>query len=161
DEDPVGFFRTATTYYIAGTTYLWLGVSVWGPEMVRLMTTSSFHTAGQLIPTAALIPYAFGVRAMLGTGRELTDNTRPLPLVAFFGLIAVIASAYLFIGPLGWGANGAALSTVTGWAVMGAGAYWFAQRVFPIDYQWPQITAFFAIALALVFVFYRYAVDGS
>lgn len=152
DEDPRAFFRTAVTYYVAGTAYLWLGVSLWGPELLRVMTTDSFHEAALLVPAAALIPLSGGLRSMFSTGRELTDNTGPLPLVAFFGLVAVVVAGLLLIPR--FGAMGAAFATSIGWIVQAIGGYWLAQRAFRIDYQWSLIAGFLVLSAGLVVIFY-------
>ena len=95
DEDPKAFFRSTFTYYVAAITYLWVGVSLWGPEMVRLMTTSGFHPAALLVWAVSLVPLAQGIYFMSGTGMELSDNTRPFPLISLAGLVTVVAGAYL------------------------------------------------------------------
>lgn len=148
DADPKPFFRTSFTYYVAAVCYLWLGVSVWGPELLRFMMDERFHDAARLIPATATIPLVFGIRGMLSTGRELTDKTGAVPVISFVGLVLVTTSSFVLIPP--FGALGAAASTTLGWIVMAYGNYWFAQRVFPIGHQWPLVFGFLGLAIAVV-----------
>lgn len=148
DENPSEFFRTAITYYVAGITYLWVGVSIWGPEMVRWMTPAIFHPAAVLVPLAALIPLAEGLYYMFGTGIELTDDTRALPLVSFVGLVVAVAVVSVSIRL--WGTAGAMLGSASGPAAAAAVAYYLAQRQLRIPYDWMALFTLMGIALAAV-----------
>jgi O-antigen/teichoic acid export membrane protein len=149
DPDPHAFFSSSFLYYVAGLSYLWVGVSLWGPEVIRLMTTSQFHAATQLVWAVALIPVSQGIYFMCGTGIELSENTRIYPLVSFAGLVVVIASAFLLV-PL-WGPLGAALSTVAGWTTMSVVVYVISQRRMRIHYDWISTSLFVLMAAAFVF----------
>jgi O-antigen/teichoic acid export membrane protein len=148
DDDPKAFFRSTFTYYVAAITYLWVGVSLWGPEMVRLMTTEGFHPAARMVWAVSLIPLAQGIYFMSGTGMELSDNTRPFPLVSLAGLLTVIVGAYALVPQMG--AMGAAVATVLGWVVMSGVMYVFARRRFAIEYDWATIACFGLLAAACV-----------
>ncbi len=148
DDDPKAFFRSTFTYYVAGITYLWVGVALWGPEMVRLMTTEGFHPAALLVWAVSLVPLAQGIYFMSGTGMELSDNTRPLPLISLAGLVTVVGGAFLLIPWIG--ALGAALATALGWVVMSFVMFFFARRRFAIEYDWATIGCFVLLAAACV-----------
>lgn len=150
EAEPEPFFRSITTYYVAMTTFLWLGVSLWGPEVIRLMTSTEFHAAIPLVPLVALVPFTQGLYFMLGTGIELSDNTKPMPIVSFFGFVAVAIGAFLLI-PL-MNAYGAALATSAGWAVMTAVIYTISQRRIQIPYDWTSIAHLLAVSFLIVLV---------
>jgi O-antigen/teichoic acid export membrane protein len=152
DEDPKEFFRTVFTYYCAGMSYLWLGVSVWGPEMLRLLADPKFHSAAPLVPFIATIALAHGLRFMLSTGMELGDDTRMMPLASFCGLVTALVGCIVLIRVLG--VPGAALGTAAAWLVMGSMLYFVAQRRFRIDYDWPVVGALLGISCALIAVDY-------
>jgi O-antigen/teichoic acid export membrane protein len=152
DEDPAGFFRTAVTYYVAGILYLWVGVSFWGPELVRLLTVESYHPAAWLVPAAGLIPVAQGFYFMFGTGIELTDNTRPVPLIGFAGLVTTVVCSLLLVEPLG--AIGAAMATAAAWLAMTVTVYMLSRRRFAVPYDWPAVASFVISAGAAVVLAY-------
>jgi len=146
-------FRSIVTYYVVGMSYVWLGVSLWGPEIVRLMTPPPFHDAAALVPAVALVPMSRGLYYMLGTGIELSDDTRPIPLVSLAALVTVVAAAYTLIPWLG--ASGAALATFAGWIVMIGLIYRVSQRRYDIRYDWfvlHRIGVAMAVCLALAAV---------
>ncbi len=145
EKDPQSLFRSITTYYFAGTFYLWLGVSLWGPESVRFLTSHRFHAAALQIPFAAAVPLARGFRFMLGTGMEVVDDQRPVPFVSAVGLAVVVASSFWLVGE--FGGAGAALAPVIGWLVMAGMIYYFAQKRFRVSYDWPALIAFGTLAI--------------
>jgi O-antigen/teichoic acid export membrane protein len=144
------FFESTLTYYVAAISYLWVGVALWGPEAVRLIAGAKFHDAAFLIWAVALIPVAQGLYFMSGTGLELSDNTRPMPLVSFSGLVMVVSAAFLLVPWMG--ALGAALATSIGWLTMGVVLYTLSQRRFAISYDWPTIAGFLTMAAVFVAV---------
>ncbi|MBX7167448.1 MAG: oligosaccharide flippase family protein [Pirellulales bacterium] len=148
DADPMGTFRGIVTYYLAGSTYLWLGVSLWGPLLLVLMTAPSYHTAAALVPITAIIPLCEGMYFMLGTGIELGDNTRAMPLVTLSGLATVMVGSLVLV-PSFLGA-GAACASALSWLVMATIIYLLSQRQFPIKYDWPVIGSLLLVSSALI-----------
>jgi O-antigen/teichoic acid export membrane protein len=145
-DDARSFFQSTFTYYVAALTYLWVGVALWGPDVIRLMTDAPFHDAAFLIWAVGLIPVMQGFYFMSGTGLELSDNTRPMPLVSLFGLITIVVSSLLLVRE--FDALGAAISTSLGWLAMAIVLYTLSQRRFAISYDWPTI-AWFGVMAAL------------
>jgi len=150
DANPRDFFRSLVTYYFAAISYLWLGISLWGPEAARLMTQESFHGGIGLIAPLGLINLAQGMYFLMGTGFELGKSSKSAPLVSFFGLLAVVGSTYLLVPA--FGAYGAAAATVCGWLVMSLVLFQLAQRQFRIDYDWTTITVLAVAACGLGFL---------
>jgi O-antigen/teichoic acid export membrane protein len=148
DPDARSFFQSTLTYYVAALAYLWVGVSLWGPEAVRLMTAADFHAAATLVWAVSLVPVCQGMYYMSGTGIELSDNTRPFPLVSFAGLVTVVLAAWRLVPALG--ALGAALSTSLAWVAMGIGVFVLSQRRMAIAYDWATIGAFGVVAALFV-----------
>ncbi len=144
DPDPKSFFRSIVTYYFAGLFYLWLGVSLWGPEMIRWLTPAEYHPAALFVPVAALISASIGVYFMLGTGLELGNDTRMAPLVSFVGLVTVVALAFLFIPQ--WREYGAAIATAAGWIVMAFVLFRLGQQHYAIRYDWMALVSFAFLA---------------
>jgi O-antigen/teichoic acid export membrane protein len=148
EADSRPFFRSIFTYYFAAVTYLWVGVSLWGFDVVRLMTAPAYHAAATLVPVLALLRVTQGIYFMLGTGIELSDRTGAYPLISLAGLTTVVAAAFLLVDPLG--AIGAAAAGVVCWLVMAAILYVLAQRRFKIAYDWPTIGCCALLAVGCV-----------
>ena len=152
DDDPAAFFRSTTTYYIAGIMYLWVGVSLWGPEMLWLLTEQQYHPAAWLVAVTALIPVSQGIYSMLSTGIEIGEDVRSLPLVTFAGLVTSVICVVSTIQSLG--AYAAALSTAMAFLAMTVVIYHLSQRRFSISYDWKALFALTSLAVAAVFAGY-------
>ena len=148
DEDPAAFFRTAVTYYVAALLYLWVGVSIWGPELVWLMTEKAYWPAAGLIAITGLIPVSQGIFFMLGTGMELGRDIRPFPLISFAGLVTVIVSVFWLVPRIG--PAGAAIASVNSFIVLAVMVYYFSQRRFRVAYDWQTLILLGVLAAVTV-----------
>ena len=148
DPDPPIFFRTAFTYYVGGLCYLWVGVALWGPELVWLLTDKTYFPAAYLIPIVSFLPVSQGLFYMMGTGMEMSDDTRPYPLVSLTGLIVATLAIFLLVKPLG--AAGAAIASACAFLSMAVVLYRFSQQRLRIPYDWPTIWVLLAITIGSV-----------
>jgi O-antigen/teichoic acid export membrane protein len=152
DERPQEFFRESFTYYLALILYLWVGAAAWGPEVLRLMTDARFHAAASLVALTGLMRIMWGVYMMMGSGIELSDDTRPFSLISVTGLLVVVGLTTYAVPA--FGAAGAALSTTGGYLAMAVMARRLAQSRFAIYYDWPRIAALSASAIGCVVATY-------
>lgn len=152
EKRPQDFFRESFTYYLALVLYLWVGAAAWGPEALRLMTDSKFHAAAALVALMGLTRVTWGVYIMMGSGIEMSDDTRPYSLISLTGLIVVVVSTMFTVRLLG--AAGAALSTTLGYMAMAAMARRLARTRFLIHYDWSRIAALTAVACGCVALTY-------
>ena len=150
DESPGDFFSSIVTYYVAGVSYLWVGLCAWGPELIRLMTDGPFHGAIAILSMVSLIPLCQGLYWMLGTGYMFDDNIKSLPVVSLCGLVVVVCSAFIAI-PF-FGAFGAALATALGWITMTIVIYFLSQKRYKIHYDWLPISIIGGLALSFAVV---------
>ncbi len=148
DENPAEVFRTIITYYIAAILYLWVGVSLWGPELVWLMGQENYYPAAALVPFAALVPVSRGIYFMLGTGMELSDDTRPFPLVTAAGLVTAAISALVLIPR--FGVAGGAIAAANSFIALTVVIYYFSQKRFAIRYDFSTLFTLVALAVAAV-----------
>lgn len=150
DSNPKQVFRSIVTYYFAGISYLWVGIAVWSPELLRLMTTPQFHDAGPLIAVVAIISITRGMYFMAGTGLEFSDNVKIAPLISLAGLVTIVIAGYTLTSE--FGPMGAAIGSSLSWAVMAALLFYFAHVRFPIDYDWVSMACLLGTAVAFVLV---------
>jgi O-antigen/teichoic acid export membrane protein len=149
EKDPARVYSSTLIYSTIFMSFLWVGISIWSPEAIRLLTTEQFHAAWVLVPAIALTPIVQWLYQMLGTGIELGDDTRTVPLISLGGFITVTVGALLLI-PL-FGAMGAAISTVLSSVVMTIAIYLIAQRRFAVRYDWAILIAITLFAFTFVF----------
>ncbi len=143
-----GFFASIFTYFVAVFGWFWIGLSAWGPELLRLMAAPEFHTGATLVWILVLMRILQGAYPMLATGVDVGDNTRWVPLASFAATV-VMVPATLFASAT-WGAAGAALGGSLGWLVMAIAFYFISQRVFPIPYDLKAVFTLIAVATACV-----------
>ncbi len=148
DQDPAASFRSLVCYYMAGVSYLWVGVSVWGPEVVRVMAAPLFHDALYLVPALALIPVSRSLYFMFGTGFEFSASTKAAPIASGVGVLTVVVLAFGLV-PM-FGAAGAALGTMGGWLASALVIHRLAQSRFRIEHDWATLRWFAACSVALV-----------
>jgi O-antigen/teichoic acid export membrane protein len=148
DEEPKRVFRSIVTYYFAAISYLWVGIAIWSPELLRIMTAPAFHGAGPLIALVALVNVARGMYFMLGTGLEFSENTKGVPLISFVGLVTTVVAAFVCVEAMG--AQGAAVATTLGWVAMAIMFYYLSYIRFPIRYDWGAILTLSAAAVVCV-----------
>jgi len=153
DPDPAAFFRSIFTYFIAGILYLWVGLSLWGPDLLRLMTSSNFHAAATLIWAVCLMRVMQAIYPMLSTGVEVGKNTRAVPLSTLAGLLTALVTAVPLVRE--YGALGAALATALAWGAVGIGIYFVAQRQIYIRYDLPTVAALAVLAVVSVVLGYQ------
>lgn len=127
-------FRTTISYYFVAVSYLWVGVSFWGPELLRLMTAPDFQDGANYVAMAALVSATRGFRFMITTGMEFRENMRALPVITFIGFLVVVIACYVLIPVLG--PNGAALGTSLGWLVIALLGYFVARQSYHVKYDW-------------------------
>ena len=153
DPDPAAFFRSIFTYYVAGLLYLWVGLSLWGPDLLRIMTTANFHAASSIIWAVCLMRVMQAIYPMMATGIELSDNTRAVPLTTTAGLVTALVTAVPLINA--FGALGAALATALAWGAVGVAFYFVAQRQIYIRYDLRTVFALAIVAAGFIFLGYE------
>ncbi len=148
DLDPRAFFRSTLTYFVVLLTYLWIGISVWGPEALHLMTTPPFHEAATFVWALALMRATQAFYPMMATGIELATDTRTVPLTSLASLVTVIVASLTLVPT--FGVFGAAFATTLAWLVMATGFFVIGQRHVRVDYDWTTVAKLCAAAAAFV-----------
>ena len=156
EKDPGEAISSVTTYTMAGLTYIWVGVSLWAPEVLFLFTPEKFHGAAPLIPALALYFLFTGLYQMLTSGIELGDNARPILLVGFTGLVVVVPTSLYTVSFAG--ASGVAWSLCVAQLALTFTGYKIAQSRFKIQYAWRLNFFVFLVGVLLVVVgrYYSY-----
>jgi O-antigen/teichoic acid export membrane protein len=140
EEKATQMFSSLATYFVGAITYLWVGASLWGPEVMRLMVPEEFHGAIVMIPFLAFIPLADGFYSILGSGYFFSENTKSLPLVAGFSMIVVVICSYLLVPVCG--AIGAALSVIVAKLLATVCINRLAKSRLEIPFEWKVIFSF-------------------
>lgn len=159
EKNPAALFRTITTFHLALTTYLWVGISLWGPELLRWFIRSDYHDAAYVIAAIALTRLMMGVYQMFSTGIELGDDAKPIALVSLAGLLVGLGTSFAFI-PL-WESVGAAIAASLGSFVMTVVVFQLGQARMRIAHDWPAIVAIAIASVACVLLGHAVLRDPS
>lgn len=144
------FFSKIFTYFIGLTALLTLGISVFGKEVIKILSSDEpdYWIAIVLIP---FIAYAFIFKAIqnyLAYAFMLTKQTRYHATITIIGVLINITLNFTLI-PL-YDMYGAIAATGISYAVMGFITYRIAQRKLPIPYEIGRVAGL--LLLCAVFI---------
>src|SRR5918994_159450 len=133
---------------IAVNSWLALALGLLAPWLVRLLTQPAFYEGERVVAPLGFggMAYAAYIVMAIGVGRAKRTQFN----WAITGLAAVVNVALNLILIPAYGIIGAAVATVAAYGVMFLGMTWYAQRVFPVPYQWRRVLTAVAAALALL-----------
>lgn len=129
---------------------LGVGMAVFARSALQLLTTRPYWAAADVVPVllAAMVLQAWSSSQNLGI--FIVERTKWVAAANWLGAGAVIV-AYALLIPR-YGAWGAAIATLVGYAVRYLATYIKAQELWPIRYQWRPIGIHVALAVATVVV---------
>lgn len=142
-------FRQIISTYFMLITFLFAGLVLFGPDLLRLMTQIEYHDAIYVLPFLLVITFGQGVYYMSGTGFEFTNDTKPIPLISLAGLITL--GIVGFLASRSYGIYGVLSGMAMCWFVMAAIVRYFATKRFyiPINFQLLSFT-FFIVSLTTI-----------
>lgn len=139
-------YRLVATWGAAVLIGLAMLVSAGAPQIVRIMTTPLFHGAASVMPWIAVGVVLQGVYLLTSIGLNITKRTEFYPMAT--GLAAATSiGANLALVPR-YGVTGAAIANALSYAVLAGVSAVFANRVFPVGYEWSRIARLGAAGLA-------------
>jgi O-antigen/teichoic acid export membrane protein len=154
DKNPKVFFANFFTFFVGGASLLYLLTSIFGDDILRLLTPVEFHQASYFIQFLAIVPLSNAFYFMMTTGYEFSESQKMRPLITLCGLVTVIISTNSLIDL--FNIPGAAFSIAIGWIVMASLSYYNASRVYPIDYEWRKIFSIIASLIILLWISANY-----
>jgi O-antigen/teichoic acid export membrane protein len=125
------------TLYVAGVATLALTVGLFARELLIFLVAPQFQAAHVVVPAVAT-GYVFqGLYFMAVTPLFQAKRTRVIPVITIVAVLVNIALLILWIPS--HGILGAAYATIVAFAVQFALTAWFAQRLFPLKYDWQKL----------------------
>jgi O-antigen/teichoic acid export membrane protein len=136
------------TYLLFVASWLALALGALAPWLVRLLARDSgFWEGADVVAPLAFAGVFWGAYIVVAIGVGRTRRTQ-------FNWVITGAAAAINVGlnlvliPE-YGIHGAAASAVIAFAVMFVGMTWWAQRVYPVPYQWRRVVTAMGVAVAL------------
>jgi O-antigen/teichoic acid export membrane protein len=137
---------------------LGLAVSLFVRPALRIIADPEYFTAANLVP---IIIAAFVFQAWTGVvqfGIDAAERTRFTTVVMWVSAAVILALYALLIPP--FGAYGAAVATVSSFALRGVLMRYFSNRVWPQRYDWAPQFRIMAVAVAAVVIAWATPLHG-
>jgi O-antigen/teichoic acid export membrane protein len=136
------------TYLVVVASWVALGLGLLSPWLVRLLTTPDFYEGSEVVAPLAFATVAYAAYVVMAIGVGRAKRTQFNWVIAGAAAVLNVALNLALIPP--YGMMGAAVATVAAYTLMFALMTWYAQRVFPVPYQWRRVATAAAAAVALV-----------
>ena len=136
------------TYLVTVASWLALALGLLAPWLVRLLTQPEFYEGEKVVAPLAFGGMAYAAYIVMAIGVGRAKRTQFNWVITGLAAVVSVALNLILIPP--YGIMGAAIATVAAYAVMFLGMTWYAQRVFPVPYQWRRVVTAVAAALALL-----------
>lgn len=147
DQNPKDTFVKIMNLFVIGFGVAVIVVTLFGGDVLKLMTNSNYHQAANYVFYLALIPFVQGMYFMFSTGVEFSKFPAFRPIISGLGLITVLFINHYLIK--NYGVPGAAISIVCSWGVMAIGNLVYAQHLYKIHYSWPLIIGVFLVVVGV------------
>jgi O-antigen/teichoic acid export membrane protein len=147
DDEAKRTYAWVLTYLVVVTAWIATALTLLSPWLVDWLTAPQFSSASRVVGPLAFAAVSFGGFIVISIGIGRARRTQFNWVIT--GIAAVVNVALnLTLIPI-YGMMGAAVATVAAYTVMFAGMAWWAQRIFPVPYQWRRVLTAAAAAVAL------------
>jgi O-antigen/teichoic acid export membrane protein len=125
------------TYYLFVGFFLILAVTLFSPELLKVLTTSAYTGASSVILLLSTSFLLLGAFQVFGVALSIIKKTISfLPVTAMAAVVSVSLNFYLVPR---FGKLGAGISSVAAYATMTTLMYFSSRRFYPIRYEWDRI----------------------
>ena len=136
------------TYLVFITSWVALGLGLLAPWIVQVLSSNSaFDEGAQVVAILAFAKAAYAAYIVMAIGVGRTKKTQFNWVIT--GAAAAVNIALNFILVPSYGMFGSAAATAAAFAVLFLGMTWYAQRVYPVPYQWRRVSTAAAAAIGL------------
>jgi O-antigen/teichoic acid export membrane protein len=150
-------FARALTYCVAGMTGVFLAVSMFIGDVIRIRMFGRYiihpdYWGGLSIVPVVLLAYMFlGIYNNLVAGVYIEKKTQRLPAITLAGALVNIAANFLLIPIMGM--MGGAVATLLAYAAMALVLYLDVRKFYPVRYEWRRI-AHLALVAGVTYLFF-------
>jgi len=127
----------ALSWFMLVSCFMAVTISIFAPEVLRLLTTPKFYTAASSVPYLAFSVVAMGVMQVVAIGAYVAKKSTIVAGSMFIGAAVNVALNFALI-PL-MGRDGAGAATLAAYLVAAIYTYFRSQRHFTIDYRIGQV----------------------
>jgi O-antigen/teichoic acid export membrane protein len=125
------------TYLVLLTTWVATGLTLLSPWIVDWLAAPAFESASRVVGPLTFAAVAFGGYIVVAIGVGRARRTQFNWVVTGAAAAVNVALNLILIPP--YGMMGAAVATIAAYGTMFAGMSWWAQRIYPVPYQWRRV----------------------
>lgn len=141
-------YATVFLFYLWGTGVLCAALSVFAPEILRILTTEQYAGASVVVGLLAASYMMIGLTYIAATGPAIVRKTGPTG-VAMVAAAALNIALNFALVPF-YGKTGSAIATLLSQALTPAYIFWRSQKLYPIPYRFGSGAALVALTLAVI-----------
>ena len=138
------------TYLVLLTSWVATGLALLSPWLVDWIAAPSFARSSRVVGPLAFSVVAFAGYVVVAIGVGRARRTQFNWVVTGAAAAVNVALNLMLIPP--YGIMGAAVATIAAYVTMFAGMAWWAQRIYPVPYQWRRVLTAAVTAVALTVV---------
>lgn len=135
------------TYLVLLTTWVASALALLSPWLVDWLAAPDFARSSRVVGPLAFSTVAFAGYVVVAIGVGRARRTQFNWVVT--GAAAVVNVALNLALIPRYGMMGAAIATIAAYATMFAGMAWWAQRIYPVPYQWRRVATAAGAGIAL------------
>jgi len=138
------------TYLVFVTTWVATALALLSPWIVDWIAAPAFASSSQVVGPLAFSTVAFAAYIVVAIGVGRAKRTQ-FNWIVTGAAAAVNVGLNLLLIPR-YGMMGAAVATIAAYTTMFVGMAWWAQRIYPVPYQWRRVALATTAGIALVTV---------
>jgi O-antigen/teichoic acid export membrane protein len=135
------------SYLTVVTAWVALGLTLLSPWLVDLLAAAAFAESSRVVGPLAFSTVAYAAYIVFAIGVGRSRRTQFNWVVT--GVAAAVNLALNLALIPHYGMMGAAVATLAAYSAMAVGMAWWAQRVYPVPYQWRRVVTAALVAVAL------------
>jgi O-antigen/teichoic acid export membrane protein len=147
DREAKRTYAFVLTYLLAFASWVALALGGLAPWWTSLLTAPHYHRAEKGVALLAFAGAVYAGYTVLAIGSGRARKTQLNWVVTGVGAAANIGLNFWLIPR--WGMVGASISTLAAYVVLFVGMTLYAQRVYPVAYQWRRVVTAVGVAVGL------------
>lgn len=147
ESDAPARFRTVFEVYLFVTMTILVGLSLFGHEVLLVLTTPEFAQGFVVVPLLVLGAVMASIANYFAYGIQIAEKNHLRMALNIAALVASIGFNILLIPVLG--ALGAALANAVCFTALAAGSMAVSQRLYHVPYAWPATLAALVIGIGV------------
>jgi O-antigen/teichoic acid export membrane protein len=143
-------YARVMVYSLTLLTLVGLGLSLFAPEVLSVLTPPAYHGAARIVPLVVLSYLCFEAYYLISFGLDLTKKTAYAPLIIGAGALINLLLNIILIRPFGM--MGAAVATVLSYMLLPIIEYPIVKRFYPVNYEWWRLFKMLLISVGIYLV---------